>query len=62
MDTEHLLTQPPETLVNLVNQTLDREGCTLDQWVQQQAINRESLLRYLEACGYCYLPNRNRVE
>lgn len=62
MSTEQLLSQPPETVVHLVNQSLSSEGCTLDEWVNRQNINRESLLQYLEGCGYCYLPTRNRVE
>lgn len=62
MSTEQLLAQPPERVACLVNQSLTSQGCTLDEWVDQQNINRESLLQYLESCGYCYLPGRNRIE
>lgn len=62
MTTQELLSNAPDTLVSRLNQELSHQRCTLDQWIEEQAIDRESLLRYLENSGYVYLPHRNRIE
>lgn len=62
MTTEHLLQQPPQQLAERLNSTLEKQNIDLEQWLEQQDIDRESLLRYLEASGYAYLPFRNRIE
>lgn len=62
MTTQELLSHAPDTLASRLNQALSSQHCTLEQWIAEQAVDRESLLRYLEDSGYHYIPHRNRIE
>lgn len=62
MSIEQLLDNSPEQLAKLLNQVLSEQHCTLEQWVEQQALDRETLLRHLERSGFVYIPHRNRIE
>lgn len=62
MTTDQLLSQPPAKLAESLNEALEQEQMTLEQWLEQQAVDRESLLQYMEHSGFSYLPLRNRFE
>lgn len=62
MSTQQLLNHSPAQLANLLNQVFAEQHCTLEQWVKQQALDREIVLQHLESSGFFYLPERNRIE